>query len=199
MIQESKLVNWKNKDEVIKFCESNKLYLDNYRSITNLDSQLHIINIKLAYCNALIDKCHYSECLESLTHLSIMINKLKNNPRIKNSSIYKDYLFLEGIVFGYLKRYEESQTNFKELVKIDPKNDLFKDWFVSNKKKIIARKSNIFGYIGCGVILLNSILLVISPMNYNEYTDVIGLVTMVLGFSFPYIVTSLNVLKQKIN
>lgn len=187
MIQGIELVDWRNKDEVIKFYEANKHYLDNYQSIVDLDSQLGVIDLKISYCNALIGKRHYSECLETLTHLNIMINKLKNDPLVDYSSRYEKYLFTEGIVFGYLKRYEESQDNFKELVEIDPKNDLYKDWFESNKIKIIAKQSNIVGYTGFGIIVLNLFLDLIFKIKLGNYVDLIGLSAMIFGFSFPYI------------
>lgn len=185
-------VNWRKRDEVIKFCEANRLYLDNYKSIANVDSQLRIIDIKLSYCNALIDKHHYKECFDSLEHLNIMINKLKDHPRIKNSSVYESYLFAEALVYGYLKRYEESQKNFKELIKIDPQNDLYKDWVKSNKTKIIAKKSNIVGYIGCGLIFLSIFLDLFYRLKYSNYINIFGVIIMILGFTFPFIATKLT-------
>ena len=195
MIHGIELVDWRNKDEVIKFCESNKKYLDNYQSVVELDSQIAIIDIKLAYCNALISKHHYSECLDTLAHLNSMINKLKNDPIVDYSSRHEKYLFTEGVIFGYLKRFEESQNDFKELVKLDPKNDLYKDWFKSNKTNIIAKQSNIVGYIGCGIIFLEIISDIVFKIKLSIYVDLIGLVTMILGFTFPYILRLIGKIK----
>lgn len=94
MIEGYRDVDWKNKEQVIEFCETNKLYLDNYQSITNKEAQIHIINIKLLYCDALLSKGHYSECLDSLAHLNIMFKKLKDDPEIIRLGLYKKFLYL---------------------------------------------------------------------------------------------------------
>lgn len=111
------------------------------------------------------------------------------------SSRYEKYLFTEGIVFGYLKRFDESQNDFKKLVKLDPKNDLYKDWFKSNQTNIIAKKSNIVGYIGCGIIFLEIISDIVFKIKLSIYVDLIGLVTMILGFTFPYILRLIGKIK----
>lgn len=111
------------------------------------------------------------------------------------SSRYEKFLFTEGIVFGYLKRFDESQNDFKKLVKLDPKNDLYKDWFKSNQTNIIAKKSNIVGYIGCGIIFLEIISDIVFKIKLSIYVDLIGLVTMILGFTFPYILRLIGKIK----
>src|SRR5208283_5466445 len=105
------------------------------------------------------------------------------------------YLFTEGVVFGYLKRIEESQCNFKELIKIDPKNDLYKNWYESNKIKIIYKQSSIVGYTGCGFFILKIFIEVIYNIKLSPYIDLVSCIIMILGFSFPYIVKEFNKIK----
>ena len=187
MLQGLELIDWRNKDEVIGFYESNKLYFDNYKVQTQPDSILDMIDFKLTYCDALISEKHYTDCLDILTHINILVNKLDKVQISGYNSRYERYLFTEGMVLGRLKRYEESQNNFKELVRIDPKNDLYKDWYVSNKTNIIAKQSNIVGYTGCGIIILDLILDILFNIRLSKYVSLIGVVVMVLGFTYPYL------------
>jgi tetratricopeptide (TPR) repeat protein len=192
MLQGLELIDWRNKDEVIKFYEANILYFDNYQVQTQLDSILNIIDIKLSYCDALISKKHYTDCLEILTHINILINKLKQDQKGDYKIRYERYLFTEAVVFAYLKRYEESQTNFKELLRIDPRNDVYKDWFESMKARVISKQSNIIGYMGFGIIFLDIITSTIFKIKLGKFVSLVGFLTMTIGFSYPYILRQLK-------
>ena len=185
MIQGIELIDWNNFDEIIKFYESNKHIVDNYQDLQESESIIILIDLKLSYCNALISKHHYNDCFDALTHINILVNKL-----LKDTNEYKirheRYLFTEGVVLGYLRRYEESQGNFKELVKIDPRNDLYKDWLKANRTQIIAKQSNVVGYTGC-IIIFFTILMSILKVKLSFIFDLVGLLSMGLGFGFPYI------------
>lgn len=187
MLQGFELIDWRNKDEVIKFYESNKLYFDNYQSQNQIETILSTIDIKLSYCDAQISKYHYSDCLEILTHVNILINKLENKNSEEFESRNERYLFTEGVVLGYLKRNEESQNNFKELLKIDPRNDLYKDWYNDNKIKIISKQSNIVGFTGFGIIMLVIFANTIFKSKLSSYYNLAGFLIMTIGFFFPYI------------
>jgi tetratricopeptide (TPR) repeat protein len=195
MLEGIELIDWSNKEEVIKYYEANKLYFDNYQAQTHPDSILNIIDIKLSYCNALISKHHYTDCLEILTHVNIMLNKLEKDKTIDSNKRYERYLFIEGVVLGYLKRYEESQTNFKELLHIDSRNDLYKDWFKSNRIKIISKRSGLVGYTGFGIVMLLLILDVVFKIKLSKYLDLGGFIIMISGFSFPYILNRIKKIK----
>ena len=194
MIQGIELVDWKNYEEIIKFYETNKLYLDNFQDRTQYDSIITIIDIKIAYCKALISKNHYSDCFDILTHINIMLNGLDKNSSDYNTR-YETYLFIEGVVYGYLKRYEESQSNFKELVKIDPKNDLYKDWFVGNRMHIIAKQSNIVGYTGSIIIFFSIFMDIFFKFKNGLLFTLIGLFCVILGYGFPYLIRLIDKIK----
>jgi tetratricopeptide (TPR) repeat protein len=192
MLQGIELVDWRNKDEVIKFYEANKLYFDNYQLQSQPDSVFSLIDIKISYCDALISKHHYTKCLPILTHINILINKLEKDKSEGYTSRHERYLFIEGIIFGYLKRYDESQSNFKELIKIDPDNDLYKDWYESNQIKIVSKISNIVAYAGFGIIMIYMVLELVFKIKLGLYVNLIGFIIMILGFSFPFIVSHLK-------
>lgn len=198
MLQGIELIDWRDKEEVIRFYETNKLYFDNYHLQTQPDSIVEMIDIKLTYCDALISKNHYTDCFEILTHVNIMVNKLGEFQTDSHNSRFERYLFTEGIVLGYLKRYEESQSNFKKLVQIDPKNDLYKDWLESNNTKIISKQSNIVGFAGCGIIMLDLILDTVFNIKVSKYLGLGGFIIMTLGFAYPYLLRQTKKLIKKL-
>ena len=77
-------------------------------------------------------------------------------------------------------------------MRIDPKNDLYEDWYVSNKTNIIAKQSNIVGYTGCGIIILDLILDVLFNVKLSKYVSLIGLAVMILGFTYPYLLRQIK-------
>jgi hypothetical protein len=188
MLQGLELIDWRNKDEVIKFYEANRLYFDNYQIHSQVESIRSIVDVKLSYCEALISKSHFTKCLAILGHVNILIQSLEKAKADGYAQRHERYLFTEGVVFGYLKRYEDSQRNFKELVKIDPDNDLYKDWFEGNQVKIIGKQSNFIGFAGFAIVMLDLVSDTVLKIKLGLYVSVIGFIIMAVGFSLPYII-----------
>jgi tetratricopeptide (TPR) repeat protein len=195
MIEGIELIDWKNYSDVIKFYEKNKLYIDNYQIHSDAATIVELIKVKQKYCDALISKYHYSSCIELFTHLDILINKLDKDNNDDYNSIHEEFLFTQGYVFGQLKKYDESQIHFKELIKIDPENDLYKDWYENNRNNIIKKNAVILIYIGIGYIVIDIIASIFFNTHLSRYLFGIAVILMVIGFSLPDIVKQIRKIK----
>ncbi len=195
MIEGIELIDWKNYNDVIKFYEKNKSYFDDYQIHSDSVTIRELITVKQKYCDALISKYHYSSCLELFKHLDILINKLDKDSNDDYNLINEEFLFTQGIVFGRLKRYDESQIYFKELIKIDPESYLYKDWYEGNSNKIVQKNAIILVYVGGGYIVLEMIADIFFNTHLNRYLFGIAVIIMVIGYLLPNIVKEIRKIK----
>jgi tetratricopeptide (TPR) repeat protein len=193
--QQIATVDWRNSEEIISFYEKNRLYFDNFNLIKNLDTIIEFINIKLSYIETLETKKRYKKADNYLRHVDILMQKIKNHDEF--NSLYERYLFDFGIISFRLKRLEESQTYFKELVEIDKENDLYREWFEANKYRIFAKKSYIIGYVGLGLIFLDMFLDGIYNSGLGEKFYLYGFSIMLIGFFAPELKRLLNRIDKK--
>ena len=178
-------INWQDNDVVIEFYESNFIYFDNFNQLSNEESILEMLRFKFAYCEALINKNHNSKALPILTHVNIIVNKLKDHKEF--NEINNKYLYMEAVAYHRLKRYQEAQENLNELIEKDPNNDHYRNWFEKNKVSLIGKKSNLYGYIGFGIIMVSFFIEPILRREISGYWTLIGGVLMIGGFGYPYI------------
>nr|WP_319997668.1 hypothetical protein [uncultured Draconibacterium sp.] len=180
--QEIEKTDWNDRDSVIEFYEKNTVYFDNCNVIKDLDLLIEIADIKLSYLLALEFKKHYSKADKNLEDCGNLIEKLKSTESYDR--LNERFLFSSGIIAQRLNRFEESQTNFEKLVKIDPDNDLYKKWYESNKDHLIYKKSKIIGYIGAGIFLLCmfSETLIKIENDLKLRLELLGFIMMALGF-----------------
>ena len=130
--QEGHEINWQDHDSIIKFYESNQLFFDNYKLINDQDEIADIIHMKIHYINALNAKKRFSKALNILPQVDDLIEKLDPNSD-KYEKFRTDRLFYYGMLKGNLKDFKTSYSTFSKLIKIDPENDLYKNWYLAMK------------------------------------------------------------------
>jgi tetratricopeptide (TPR) repeat protein len=177
LIGENK-VDWSNNESVIEFYEKNMLYFSNYNLLADIDLIVDALNTKLAYSGALLSKHRYTKTLPILEHIQELLQKIKDTDYYEQ--INENYLFYKGMTYERLKNHKESQKCFELLVNIDPENEHYKRWYLSNKNAIFASKFTIIGYIGLSIIFLDLILSFGFHVRLYPPVVLIGII-MVLG------------------
>ena len=180
--QEIEELDWNNSDSVISFYESNRLYFDNYNFQKNTDSIYEIAEIKISYILSLDHKKHFTKANKCLQDVNILINKIKNSEN--SEEINERYLFAAGVIANRLDKVEESQDCFTELIKIDPDNDLYQDWFEGNKDYLFAKKTRLIGHIGLGIFIIAmfSDLVFGIDNNIRLRIELVSFIIMILGY-----------------
>lgn len=190
--QELALLDWNSPDAVVNFYESNKLYFNNIKIEPDIEKSAELIDIKISYCFALIDKGHFTKSYDITKDLNINFNRIENKDSEYYKARYERYLFAEGIALSRLKRYEESQSSFKELIQIDPDKDVYKDWDNGNKARILKKQASILVWAGFGLIILDMLLDVVFNVQLGKYGSLTGFIVMTIGFSLPYLVQQIK-------
>jgi len=126
---------------------------------------------------------------KSLTILYEIDNDLE---RIKGQSKwYKQYFegvtFLKGVCLGRLKRYKDSNVEFKKLLLKNPSNDNYIDWYKSNKKNDIERVLNWISAIGLTYYLLVIFADFVGIEVENIILREIGIAVALLSFLTSYV------------
>ncbi len=126
---------------------------------------------------------------KSLTILYEIDNDLE---RIKGQSKwYKQYFegvtFLKGVCLGRLKRYKDSNVEFKKLLLKNPSNDNYIDWYKSNKKNEIERVLNWISAIGLTYYLLVIFADFVGIEVENIILREIGIAVALLSFLTSYV------------
>ncbi len=186
--QELQQVDWNSPKSIVNFYESNILYFNNINIDSDLSKSKDIIDVKLSFCYALIDLGHFTKCYDFTKILNIDLNRIIDKDSFEYHERYEKYLFAEGMVLSRLQRYDESQTSFKELIKIDPEKNIYKEWINGNRTRLLQKQINFLGWFGFGLVMLDLILSTIFRINFGKYTSIIGFIIMTVGFSLPYII-----------
>jgi hypothetical protein len=136
IIEKSRGINKDYNEEIIEFYRENQSYFDNFDINNEIETIEEIILIKQKYCEALESKAHYKELAVILKQIFILLAKIKSTSQ-KYDYYYQRALFYEGILLGRQHKYTQSNQRFKALLINDPINKTYKNWYQSNKKKII--------------------------------------------------------------
>lgn len=169
-------VDWNKEDSIIRFYEDNQLYFDNYQELKSSESVIQAIEIKLHYCNVLVDRNYLDKALPVLGHIdSLLVSLDKSDPKYEKYSNHKDFLI--GMIRGQKRQFKEAYPIFKKLVQADPEHHYYKVWYKHCK---IYQYHRLFS-----AIAIFGVILVLGEMflDLNEKTGIdIGLVG--LGISF---------------
>ena len=168
------LIDWRDKEAVIEFYESNKLYFKNVKVSSEFNEILEDVDVIISYCFALIDKSYYTKGLEVIPTLNILLNHVENKKSKEYMLRYERYLFAEALIYARLNRIDESQPLFRELVKIDPNNDNYRGWFQNNRIRLLQKQSNIIGFFGFGIGMLDFFMNIVFNKDIGKYTSIIG-------------------------
>ncbi|WP_320053204.1 hypothetical protein [uncultured Acetobacteroides sp.] len=143
-------------EEYIEMYESNLEYFNQLASSGQVDDLARLMQIKLMkYVVSLRKEGYYTRCLTAIVELEKDLPLLKDNVALYNQYI-EVYLFSKGVCLRYLNRYKESNVFFNELLSKFPDNDLYRQWFDSNKTNMRVRKVRTIYYtlMAIGVLLL---------------------------------------------
>jgi len=176
------LVDWNNTEQIIDFYERSVIFFDNLSTNIHIDELKEAIHIKITYVLALDSKKHYTKGKRIIEQVENLLKRIEDEKDF--NEINERFLFIKGMNLHRFKKYEDSQVLFKQLKEIDPDNDLYKEWFDSNRKWILQKKLNIIGWIGVSLIFISIILDInnsISDLNYDKL-DLIGMIMMFGGF-----------------
>lgn len=188
MIQNQKIrneidtVHWNNHESVIDFYESNILYFENKTDFVNKEEIEDFANIQISYVLALDQKKHYTKAAKQLLQTEKIINKLDNSPAF--AKVNERFMFASGVISHRLRKYNDSLQYFSKLIKIDPENDLYKDWYESNYNWVTNKRLRIVGYIGTAILFWNILFgdFINMPTDIRLKLDIVALVMIVGGF-----------------
>ena len=146
-----------------------------------------VIPIKIYnYADSLKHTGDYSKALTVLSEVEKDLEKIKGQ-----SKWYNQYLegvtFHKGVCLARLKRYKDSNIEFEKVLRKNPTNDNFIDWYKSNKKNEIGRILD-----GIAVISVSYyVIVVIADFIGYEIENIlirdIGLVVGLLSFVVSYL------------
>jgi tetratricopeptide (TPR) repeat protein len=146
-----------------------------------------VIPIKMyKYADPLNLTGNYSQALEVLAEIDNDLDKIKGQSKWYNQYL-EGMIFLKGVCFARLKRYKDSNVEFEKILRKNPDNDKYIDWFKSNKENIVADLMNKIMYIGIGFYVL---IMIIGWFGYkieNLIIRDIGFVIGLLAFVTSYI------------
>jgi len=164
IIEKSYDIDTNDSDEIIKFYTENRLYFDNFEIITDIETIEEIVYIKQKYTEAIERKAHYCDAIIILKHIFILLEKLKDKS-LKYESDYERALFYEGVVLGRQEKYSESNERFKKLIVIDPQNERYKNWYLTNKEWIFKKK---FGFLEYVLLFVMAITLLFGKKIFGK-------------------------------
>lgn len=175
LLEESKKVNWQNGSEIIQFYESRKLYFSNANKIQDEETLYNIINVKYHYANSLFFKSHYDKVYPIIEEARELISIVKSNPE-KNNQLSTVFLFLEARTLNNQKKYRKAQALLKELLKKDPDNHTYQEWYLNNTLGTYEIYFNVL--IGIAIVLIWSSFVI----SFSIDLGLVGIIMLVLVY-----------------
>jgi tetratricopeptide (TPR) repeat protein len=170
-------------DSTIKLYENNSLYFSNYNLITDKELIIDLIEMKIQYSYALFETSKFKKSLTILKDVDILLQKIKEEEIFKKFSI--NALFLEGMNKSWLKKYDEAKSIFEELLREDPENDRYKDWYLNIRTHLFAKQLSLISIFGFIVILINIIGKLTNYYIMDSSIQIFGWVLVVAGGVLP--------------
>lgn len=179
-----------SKHEDIEYIEK---YEENIEFFNNLLKNGHkediefVIPIKMYhYADPLNRTGNYSKALTILTEIEIDIEKLKGQSKRYNQFL-EGVTFLKGVCLARLKKYKKSNIEFAKILKKNPSNDRYIDWYKSNKKNEIDRIFQAFMILGFGYYFIVLILQFSGHRIENLILREIGFATALLAIVVSFV------------
>jgi len=175
--------------KLIEKYEENIVFFNDLLKDCHKEDLEYVIPIKMfKYADPLIKKGYYTKAFKVLDEIERDLRKMKGQS--KWYEIYSErVIFLKGVCFGRLKKYRESNKYFGQLIKKNPTNDNYIDWYKSNKKSHIDEIFNRIVYISLGAALTCLILDFVKIQNFRVpvIINVLIWAIVLLAFLAPYI------------
>ena len=128
-------------DVVLKFYKKHKLYYENLNKAIDKTTMEEFIIVKQRYCEALEKMNRFNDAFSILDQVYKLLDRLKNKSSKYYFSLYEKTLFCEGRLLGNQEKYKESNEIFTRLIGIDPKNERYENWYLSNTLWLSSKKS----------------------------------------------------------
>lgn len=133
-------------DVALEFYKEHQLYYENLNNAIDKMTIEEFIVVKQRYCEALEKMNRYNEALILLEQIYMLLDRLKNKKSKYYDTFYEKALFCEGLLLGRQEKYKESNEIFKKLIFIDPENERYENWYLTNKEWLANKKISIYEY-----------------------------------------------------
>ena len=168
-------------DVVLKFYKKHKLYYENLNNAIDKMTIEEFIVVKQRYCEALEKMNRYNEALILLEQVYKLLDRLKNKKSKYYNTLYEKTLFWEGLLLGRQEKYKESNEIFKKLIAIDPKNERYENWYLTNIGWLLRNKFNIIEYLILAAFLVT---IIFGDKLFEENILLVRIIVFVLFFGF---------------
>jgi len=145
-------------DVVLKFYKNRKLYYENLNKAIDKTTIEEFIVVKQRYCEALEKLNRYNEAFIIIEQVYKLLGRLKNKSSKYYNNLYEKTLFCEGSLFAREEKYNESNEIFKKLIDLDPKNERYENWYLTNKERLSSKKIKVLEYIILAAFIFTIIL-----------------------------------------
>jgi tetratricopeptide (TPR) repeat protein len=173
--------------QYIEKYEENKDFFDDLLMNGHKEDIEFALGIKLHnYAGPLNQTGNFQKALAVIAEIEKDLEKLKGRTKWYNN-YWELATLIKGVCLSRLKRYKDSNVEFKKLLLKYPTNDKYIDWFKSNKKTAISKildKVSIVGVIIYLIILLADFL---GNKIDNIIIRELGLAIALLAFAASYI------------
>jgi len=168
-------------DVALKFYKKHKLYYENLNNAIDKMTIEEFIVVKQRYCEALEKMNKYNEALILLEQVYKLLDRLKNKKSKYYNTLYEKTLFFDGLLLGRQEKYNESNEIFKKLIAIDPKNERYENWYLTNKQWVMRKKFNIIEYLILAAFLVT---VVQGDKLFDENILLVRIIVFVLFIGF---------------
>lgn len=178
-----------NPDFSIDFYKSNSIYLNNIKDFSDKQNLKFYIEIICKYIEAIYQKGHYNLAIDIIDEKQIFIdNEIKrlNADELKNSWYYS-LQFVKGMASYHLKDNKTATSIFKNLVKIDPQNDLYKRWLTYSQYGLNIWLVRIINIV-CSLLLLTEIIFESRIKSFYVRISIlaVGLLGLLSNWTYEY-------------
>ncbi len=164
-------------DVALEFYKKHQLYYENLNNAIDKMTIEEFIVVKQRYCEALEKMNRYNEALILLEQIYKLLDRLKNKKSKYYDTFYEKALFCEGLLLGRQEKYKESNEIFKKLIFIDPENERYENWYLTNKEWLANKKISIYEYF---VITLFVITILWGNNIFADNMFIVRLVVFIL-------------------
>ena len=118
-------------DFAIDFYQRHASALDGMERFDNPSQVKYFAELNWHYINALLQKDHYNRSIDeaSITLPLIEFESSRLNAPDVRDEWYRGILYLKGMAHYRLRDYKHAVAAFKDLLSLDPENDLYYKWY----------------------------------------------------------------------
>jgi hypothetical protein len=167
--------------------EENKLFFNNLLVNGSIEDVQFVLKIKIMnYVSSLNDIKEYKKALIIIEEIERDFEKVKSR-----QTFYKTYLplaiLLKGVALHRVRKYSQSNVEFKRLLLIEPKKEKYLKWYRSNRKNKIAVPLMIL----TSIALTFHVLVRLGSLSYPFFDNVIiqyvGLIVGIISFIISFV------------